>query len=216
MNTNRKTGILLRIVGVLFCLTTIPPAIELVANCKPSTGALAQTDRPSSQPTPVPSPQAQPTATPPPANPADVSSMDAIIGALYEVLSGPAESNRDWNRMRSLFAPGARLIPTGPTPSGALGWRVVTLEDYITRIGPSLEKEGLYENEVGRQTESWANIAQVFSAYESRLKSREAKPYQRGINSIELLNDGKRWWIVSVMWQNEDQKNMLPEKFLKR
>jgi len=201
----------------------VPAATLIVGNYRLSNGALAQTDEPAPQSTPVASPQAQstaspqaqPAASPPPANPADVSSMDAIVGALYDVLSGPAETKRDWDRMRSLFAPGARLVPTGPNQSGGLGWRLVTLEDYIKRIGPALEQQGLFENEVARQTETWGNIAQVFSTYESRLKSREAKPYQRGINSIELLNDGKRWWIVGVMWQNEDQKNVLPEKYLK-
>jgi len=28
------------------------------------------------------------------------------------------------------------------------------------------------------------------------------------------MNDGKRWWIVTVFWQGEDEKHPLPEKYL--
>jgi hypothetical protein len=29
------------------------------------------------------------------------------------------------------------------------------------------------------------------------------------------MNDGSRWWIVTIFWQGEDEKNPLPEKYLK-
>jgi hypothetical protein len=175
----------------------------------------AQTEKPSPQPSPPAT--SQPPATPPPPepNPADVSSIDAIINAVYEVHSAPAGAKRDWNRFRSLFVPGARLIPTGPQRSGEFGWRLASVDGYITHVGPSLEKDGFFEKEVARRTETWANMAQVFSVYESRRKADDPKPFMRGINSIQLLNDGKRWWIVTVMWQNEDEKNKLPDAYLK-
>ena len=178
---------------------------------------IAQTENPSPQPSPPAT--AQPAATPPQPepNPADVGSMDAIINAVYEVHSGPAGAKRDWDRFRSLFVPGARLIPTEPRIKvTGHGWRVVPIEEYIRRVGPLLEKGGFFEKEVARRTEAWANIAQVFSIYESRHNADDPKPFMRGINSIQLLNDGKRWWIITVMWQNEDEKNKLPEKYMKK
>lgn len=177
-----------------------------------SVSSLAQTE----QATPSPTPKPQSTeATAPAANPADVGSIDAIIAAVYDVISGPAGKKRDWDRMRSLFMPGARLIPTGPRPSGGYGSRALTVEDYVTRGTPLFEKEGFFETELARRTETFGQIAHVFSTYESRHAPTDAKPFQRGINSIQLMNDGKRWWIVTIFWQGEDEKNPLPEKYLK-
>jgi hypothetical protein len=165
-------------------------------------------------PTPTPTPQASPAANTPPANPADVATMDAIVAALYDVISGPP-GPRNWDRFRSLFAPGARLIPTGVRPTGETGSRVLTPDDYIQRSSPLLEKNGFFEREISRRTERFANIAHLFSTYESRHAKDDAKPFARGINSIQMMNDGKRWWILTVFWQAEDDKNQLPAEYLR-
>jgi hypothetical protein len=177
---------------------------------------LAQTEKATPTPTATPVNKAQGAemATPV-ANPADVNSIDAIVAAVYDVISGPAGKKRDWDRMRSLFMPGARLIPTGPRQSGGYGSRALTVEDYLTRSAPLFEKEGFFEKESARRTDSFGQIAHVFSTYESRHAPEDAKPFQRGINSIQLMNDGKRWWIVTIFWQGEDEKNPLPDKYLK-
>ena len=163
----------------------------------------------------------------PAANPADVASIDSIIAALYDVISGPAGKKRDWDRFRSLFFAGARLIPTGPRrPPGTkpdapltgkeeYASRALTPDDYITRSSSILEERGFFEREIARRTELYGHIAHAFSTYESRSKAEDAKPFQRGINSIQLMNDGKRWWIVSVFWEGETEKTLLPEKYLK-
>jgi hypothetical protein len=168
-----------------------------------------------------------PTPQPPAANAADVASMDSIIAALYDVISGPAGRKRDWDRFRSLFVLGARLIPTGPrrppgtkpdaplTGNEEYATRVLTPEDYITRSSGILEERGFFEREVARRTEAYGHIAHAFSTYESRHKAEDAKPFQRGINSIQLMNDGKRWWVVSVFWEGETEKTALPDKYLK-
>jgi hypothetical protein len=169
------------------------------------------------QPSPQPSPQ-QTAAAPviPAANPGDVSSIDAIIAAVYDVISGPAGKKRNWDRMRSLFINGARLIPTSPRPPGGYGSRALTVDDYLARAEPFFEKEGFYEKEAARRTETFGQIAHVFSTYESRHAPEDVKPFQRGINSIQLMNDGNRWWVVTIFWQGEDEKNPLPEKYLKK
>jgi hypothetical protein len=174
-----------------------------------------QTDKPAPQPSPMSAPQATAAPATPTANPSDVGTIDAIIAAVYDVISGPAGQKRDWDRMRSLFIPGARLIPTGPRPNGGYGSRVLGVEDYVTRGSAMFEKEGFFETESARRTEIFGQIAHVFSTYESRHSPDETKPFQRGINSMQLMNDGKRWWIVTIFWQAEDEKNPLPEKYLK-
>jgi hypothetical protein len=175
------------------------------------------TPQSSSSPSPSPRPMQTPEAPAaiPAATPADVASMDAIIAALYDVISGPAAKKRDWDRMRSLFVAGARLIPSGPRRAGGYGARVGTVDDYIKGSAPYLENQGFFEREIARKTDAFGNIAHVFSTYESRHKVDDAKPFARGINSIQLLNDGTRWWIVTVYWQGEDEKTPLPEKYLK-
>jgi hypothetical protein len=155
------------------------------------------------------------TTAQPAANPADVASIDAIIKAVYDVISGPAGKKRDWNRMRSLFVPGARLIPTGKGRDGQYGSFVLSVEDYITRSGEYLEKNGFFEQEIARRTEQFSNIAHVFSTYEARNKLEDAKPFMRGINSFQLMYDGKRWWVVTIFWQQEGPDNPIPQKYLK-
>jgi len=181
--------------------------------------ATAQTEQPKPNQSPGPSPMPKQLTVeapvPPAANPADVASIDAIIVAVYDVISGPAGKKRDWDRMRSLFVPGARLIPTGPRQAGGYGSRVLTLDEYIERASGNFEKQGFYEREAARRTEEFGQIAHAFSTYESRHAPDDAKPFQRGINSIQLMNDGKRWWIVTIFWQGEDAKTPLPEKYLK-
>ncbi len=174
--------------------------------------AFAQTGKTTTQPM---SNQQPPVSSSPAANPADVNSIEAIVAAVYDVISGPAGKKRDWDRMRSLFLPGARLIPTGPRQAGGYGSRVLGVEDYVVRGNEIFDKEGFFEKETARRVETFGNIAHVFSTYESRQSPDDAKPFARGINSIQLMNDGKRWWIVTIFWQGEDAKNPLPEKYLK-
>ena len=141
--------------------------------------------------------------------------MDSIIAAVYDVISGPAKATRNWDRFRSLFVPGARLIPTGRRQTGEALSRVLTPEEYIQRSGPFLEQNGFFEREISRRVEKFGNIAHVFSTYESKHARDEEKPFARGINSFQLMNDGKRWWIVTIFWQGEDDKNPLPAEYLR-
>jgi hypothetical protein len=136
-----------------------------------------QQPMPMPMPTPSPKPLVVETPAIPAANPTDVASLDSIIAAVYDVISGPAGKKRDWDRMRSLFIPGARLIPTGPRPGGVYGSRVLTLDEYIERSSGFFEKEGFYEREAARVTEQFGQIAHAFSTYESRHAPEEAKPF---------------------------------------
>src|SRR5690348_8749407 len=137
-----------------------------------------------------------PTAAPA-ADPKDVASVDAIIAALYDVISGPAGKARDWDRFRSLFVPGARLIPTGTGPDHRSHLRVITPDEYATQVGPRLETGGFFEHEIARTTDSFGDMTHVFSTYESRRHVDDAQPFARGINSIQLFNDGTRWYVVT-------------------
>ena len=149
-----------------------------------------------------------------PARQADVSSPDAILAATYDVISGPAGQKRDWDRFHSLFAPGARLIPTSPSPDGSIAVRTLSADDYIARASARFESAGFYEKEVARHTERWGHILQAFSTYESRHDAKDAAPFARGINSFQLFFDGKRWWIVTIFWEAETPQSPLTKDFL--
>ncbi len=173
--------------------------------------ALAQDSRPAAA-TP-----ATPAATPalPAAREADVASADAIVAALYDVISGKAGQARDWNRLRSLFIADGKLMAVGPRQTGGFGLRNMTIEDYISRAGKTFNEVGFFEREVARSSDTYGQIVHLFSTYESRHAPEDAQPFQRGINSIQLYHDGARWWIVNVLWRAEDAKLPLPAQYLK-
>ena len=149
----------------------------------------------------------------------DVESIDAIITAAYDGISGPAGQKRDWDRERSLYYPGARLIPVASASSRSsenkLLPQILDIEGFIARVEPYFKETGFYEKEIARRTEQFGNIAHAWSIYESRHNETDPKPFMRGINSIQLFNDGNRWWIVNIYWQQESTENPIPQKYLK-
>ena len=149
------------------------------------------------------------------ADPADVTSLDGIVEAVYDVISGPAGQERDWDRFRSLFVDGARLIPVGRPQGGPPRTRVMSPDDYAESSGPFLVQNGFFEREIGRVTERYGHIAHLFSAYESRRSASDAEPFARGINSFQLMHDGTRWWIVTIFWQGESAEFPIPERYLR-
>ncbi len=151
------------------------------------------------------------------ANLADVESLDAIIAATYDMISGPAGKKRDWDRERSLFISGARLIPTAVEAGRNdvdLAPQILDIEGYIARAESFFAGQGFYEKEIARRTEQFGHIAHVWSTYESRHNPDDPEPFMRGINSIQLFNDGSRWWIVSIYWQHESAVHPLPDRYL--
>ena len=148
------------------------------------------------------------TQAPVAANPADVGSVDAIMRAVYDVISGPAGQKRDWNRMRSLFTSNARLMPLGQA-----GLRSGSVEDYIATSGPLLEQRGFHEIELARRVEQYGDIAHVWSTYEAR-SAIGGPVIMRGINTFQLARHGGRWWVVSIMWQQETPERPIPPKYL--
>jgi len=154
--------------------------------------------------------------TPKEADPADVSSIDAIMKAVYDVISGDAGKPRDWDRFRTLFNKDARMIPTGKNAqTNVVRATSFTPEDYIKLVEPVFAKEGFYEREKARHTEIYGNIAHAFSTYEAFHSLSDKAPFIRGINSFQLLNDGTRWWVLTIYWQAETKENPIPKKYLK-
>ena len=189
-------------------VATVAVLLVMCSNGTRAGGAESQSSPPSQAPA-----VSEPAATPA-ANPADVGSIDAVLHAAYDTISGPAGQQRDWNRFRSLFVSGARLIPVVPNPQGGFRTLPFSADDYVKHGDTYFQKNGFFEREVARRTERYGSIAQVFSTYESRHDAADPKPFERGINSFQLMNDGQRWWIVTIFWQGETSAGPIPKEYL--
>jgi hypothetical protein len=139
---------------------------------------------------------------------ADLAGIDAAIRGVYDVISGPPGQKRDFDRMRSLFAPNATLKAIGPK-----GLHGGSLEDYIGRNAEILEKEGFRERELGRRVEVWGGLATAWSVYDGR--TANGSFHERGINSIQLVKIGGKWLVASILWQEETPENPLPANLLR-
>ncbi len=143
-----------------------------------------------------------------------VKTLDSTISNLYGVISGEQGQERDWELMKFLFHPDAKLIPSGKNKEGVYKARYMTAQDYIDTSGKWLVENGFFEKEIHRVTNTFGNIAQVFSTYESFKSEKDSAPFMRGINSIQLLNDGKRWWVINIYWTQESSENPIPQEYL--
>ena len=139
---------------------------------------------------------------------ADLAGIDAAIRGVYAVISGPPGQKRDFDKMRSLFAPGATLKAIG-----AKGLRGGSVEDYIGRNSAILEKEGFTERELGRRVELWGGLATAWSAYDGR--TANGSFHERGINSFQLVKIDGKWLVASILWQEETPDNPLPANLIK-
>ena len=143
-----------------------------------------------------------------------VSSLDNIIASLYDVVSGEKGEARDWELFRHIFYPEAKLIPSGPNRDGAMNARFMTAEDYIKGSGEWLVNNGFFEREIHRETQEFGSLCHVFSTYNAFRSKDDEQPFMRGINSIQLMHDGERWWILNIYWTQEREGNLIPTKYL--
>jgi hypothetical protein len=151
----------------------------------------------------------------------DTATIEGLLDALYESISGPA-GPRDWERDRNLFAAGAVLMPTGPIPtapselSGAgpgrpLQRAPMTFDQWLESRRAFFDADDFYEWEIARRIFRFGNVAHVLSAYAAGRRLHDPEILFRGINSLQLAHDGKRWAIVSIAWDNARPDNPLPE-----
>ena len=144
----------------------------------------------------------------PAADPTDVSSIDAIINATYQAISGPAEA-RNWQRFSSLCRPDAKIGAIVTLPSGKVQFHSFTPGDYRLLNAPFMMQSGYYKKEFKRNVSNSANIAIVSSSYQFHFELTN-KVEGRGVNYFTLVNAEGRWWIVNLSWQDEDKTNEVP------
>ena len=143
-----------------------------------------------------------------------LSTLDGAVETLYSVISGPKGENRNWELLRYLFHPQAKFISSGKRKDGSYGARYVTMDFYVENSGKWMLENGFFENELHRVTEQFGQIAHVFSTYECFNNKDDKEPFMRGINSIQLMNTGKRWAVMSIYFTQETPENPIPKKYL--
>jgi hypothetical protein len=163
---------------------------------------------------------AQKSRSAPPPTPPDAVSVDSIVAALYASVSHGAETEPNWNRMRAICLPvGMFIPPKKPTEDIFTVLDVDAFEERVRKGAAAMKAKGestaFFEREISRRTDCFGNVCQIFSTYEARRLPSDEKPFVRGINSIQLVRDGARWWIASVVWDTERPDNPIPPDYLK-
>jgi hypothetical protein len=147
------------------------------------------------------------------ANPADVGTIDGIVKAYYDVITGPAGKPREWGRDRTLYIRDVRFVAMGADAGGRPVARIRSHQEFVDSSDGDMVANGFDEREVHRVTQRFGNIAHVFSTYETR-RTAQGPITGRGINSIELFWDGSRWWIAGAIWDDETPGHPIPKEYL--
>jgi len=152
------------------------------------------------------------TVAPIPARAADVTTIDGMLHAFYDVISGPAGQPREWSRDRTLYIPGVKFVAMS-VKDGVPVAQVMSHQQFVEDSDPWMVGQGFFEKEIHRVTRRFGNIAHVFSTYAFR-RTADGPVLGRGVNSIELFWDGTRWWIAGATWDGERPDNPIPAEFL--
>jgi hypothetical protein len=154
-------------------------------------------------------------------SPNDVDTVDHLVASLYDVISGPA-GKRDWDRFRSLFLPDGRIsvvVPESPATKAGPAHQgdavFLTPDVYVQRDDPYFKTNGFFERSIANRTEEFGNLVSVWSTYESRHAKEDAQPFTRGINAIQIVHARGRFWLSSVLFDDERPGLTLPDKYLK-
>lgn len=146
----------------------------------------------------------------------DVKSIEAIIASLYDVISGDIDEERDWDRFRSLFHPelGQQVPLRHNAKTGTWKAQPMSPREYAAQAERWMKTTPFWEREISRKVDRFGSIAHVWSTYAGFNDKDAREPFVRGINSIQLMNDGKRWWLMTVAWDPEREDQPLPKKYL--
>ena len=143
----------------------------------------------------------------------DLTTLDGIIKAYYDVVSGPAGSLPDPVRDQTLHHPSAKITMLDRKADGTATAEVITLAGYYERTGTGPRTRGFFEQEIHRVTQRIGSLVHIWSTYQSS-EVAGGKPFSRGINSIQLYWDGARWWILGWVFDDERHGGRVPSEYL--
>jgi len=144
--------------------------------------------------------------------PDDVATIDGIIRATYEAVSGEQGAKRNWERDRSLHHPAA-IYAFPDSAEGKQQLVVMPVSAFHQETDTLVSTTGFYESEINREVRIFGNIAHVWSTYQTQFEP-SGPVMRRGINSIQLFYEQERWWIISWTFDRETALQKIPPTFL--
>jgi hypothetical protein len=155
-------------------------------------------------------------------NPGDVDTVDHLVASLYDVVSGPA-GQRDWGRFRALFVPDGQIAwinpesaATNDKPASKGDAVFLTPDMFIQQNDTYFKANGFFERSIVKRVEEFGNLVEVWSTKESRDAKDQAQPSSRGIDSFQIVHAHGRFWIASLIFDDERPGVTLPAKYLKK
>lgn len=142
-----------------------------------------------------------------PEPPSDLVQIDALIKTLYEVISFDEGGEPDWERMRTIFSPHARI--TRVTPEGTDYLDLSAFQELAKEVLDLGTYTRFFEIEVQRDERRFGALAHVLSAYETRQSRNATEPFARGVNSLQLIREQGGWKVLSLFWDEERTDNEL-------
>lgn len=134
-------------------------------------------------------------------NPRQAQNLNNFTKELYQIVSGKAETKRNWQLMRELFSPEGQITPIFNDEKGHKVSKL-TVDEFIELNKVVFADVDFFETEVNSKIYQFGNSATIISQYESR-DALDATPYSTGVNSFQLVNDGNRWCVISVTWDSD-------------
>ena len=75
-----------------------------------------------------------------PADPKDVATIDSIIKAFYEAISGPAGQPRQWGRDKTLYIPGVKFVSMSEQ-GGKIAMRIRDHQQFVDSSNAGLVRD---------------------------------------------------------------------------
>ncbi len=141
-------------------------------------------------------------------------SAHEALRTLYDLISGPAEVERDWAAVRALFLPSARIRSELALPEGTVQSGEWTVDGFCKAAAAEYRRAGFWEREVAARVDAFGNAAQIWSTYETRVEHPDADPVLRGINAVQLIRRDGDWLITDIVFQIERPDHTIPDRYL--
>ena len=137
------------------------------------------------------------------------TTIQELTKALDDAVSGPG--NKDRTCLRNLLLPDARLTPIRKTPDGSFAPHALTVDDWIKAVAQRGET-AFYERQIKVTAENYGHFAHLWSTYEIR-DTPDGPATVTGINSVQAVNDGTRWRVLSILWEPDTTAGPIPERY---
>ncbi|GAB3541595.1 hypothetical protein GCM10027443_41110 [Pontibacter brevis] len=137
--------------------------------------------------------------------------LDELTQTLYQSISFKKGYRPDLHRLPGLFYEGGRLVNNNDELP-----QEFTVQQFIEAVERQVEAGRLtafLEQEIVSRTEVFGKIAHRFSTYKAFLNEDDSEPFSIGINSIQFIQVKDKWYVYSIVWNDQKQDRLIPAKY---